>query len=84
MQEVVALIEELAAATAAAAGVHFAPRLADRLRAYARSVAHFPTALKEFMWRNGYFHGLSLEAAAKGLPDPCPRHTVLLRSLKAI
>lgn len=25
----------------------------DRLNAYARSVAHFPTAMKEFEWRNG-------------------------------
>jgi hypothetical protein len=24
-----------------------------RLLAYARSVAHFPTAVKEFSWRNG-------------------------------
>lgn len=45
-QEVDAVIAELAAAVTGAAGVNFAPRLADRLRAYARSVAHFPTALK--------------------------------------
>ena len=43
--EVEALIEELASAGAAALGVTLAPALPARLRAYARSVAHFPTAV---------------------------------------
>jgi hypothetical protein len=48
------------------------------LRAYARSVAHFPTALKEQDWRNGWFEGLSAKAKEEGRADPCPLHTELL------
>ncbi len=40
-----------------------------------RSVAHFPTAIKEFDWRNGFFWELSEAAEDDGLPDPCPIHT---------
>jgi hypothetical protein len=49
-------------------------------------VEFFPTALKEFKWRNGWFYrytrlssttinrnGLKIE-----MPDPCPLHTELL------
>jgi len=50
----------------------------QRLLAYARSVAHFPTALKEFDWRNKYFLDLTRARAAKGLPDLTPMHTDLL------
>ena len=82
--EVVGLIEELAAGATAATGTKFGPRLADRLCAYARSVAHFPTAVKEFEWRNGWFHGISQDAASKGKPDPFPKHTALLQAVKAI
>lgn len=53
----------------------------DRLCAYARSVAHFPTAVKEFSWRNGYFYGLTEAAALDGRPDPCPLHTSLLQKV---
>jgi hypothetical protein len=77
-EEVVALIEELAAGCAAAEGVSFQPNLAPRLCAYARSVAHFPTAVKEFEWRNGWFWGLSTAARAAGRPDPFPLHSALL------
>lgn len=48
------------------------------------AVAHFPTAVKEFPWRNGYFHGLSQAAAAAGRPDPCPTHTAWLKEVGAI
>lgn len=52
--QVVALIDELAAGVRKAdPSVVFGPHLADRLCAYARSVSHFPTAVKEFEWRNG-------------------------------
>lgn len=52
--EVVALIDELAAGVQKVDNsIVFGPRLAERLCAYARSVAHFPTAVKEFEWRNG-------------------------------
>ena len=58
--------------------------LCDRLAAYARSVAHFPTAVKEFEWRNGAFYEMSKAAEAAGRPDPCPKHTEGLRTLKVI
>lgn len=51
-QEVSALIAELAAAGSAALGVRLAAGVVERLNAYARSVAHFPTAVKEFDWRD--------------------------------
>jgi hypothetical protein len=84
--EVSALLAELGAAGAAAMAVRDArPRdeTVARLRAYARSVAHFPTALKEQDWRNGWFEGLSKEAIAAGRADPCPLHTSLLAKARA-
>ncbi len=41
-------------------------------------------AVKEFPWRNGYFWGLSQKAATEGQADPCPKHSALLRELKAV
>jgi len=55
--------------------------LFERLAAYARSVAHFPTAVKEFEWRNGAFYELTKRALAAGRDDPCPSHTEGLRML---
>jgi len=81
--EVRALIEELAQGTSAAAGVEFGPRLADRLCAYARAVAHFPTAVKEFEWRNGWFVGFSKQAMGTNFADPFPKHTALLKQVGA-
>jgi hypothetical protein len=46
-EEVSALMSELLAAGSAALGVPEAPGAVERLLAYARSVAHFPTAVKE-------------------------------------
>lgn len=83
-EEVSALIEELAAAGSQALGVQLEPGVVERLNAYARSVAHFPTAVKEFEWRNGYFYGLTQKAQGEGRADPCPMHTALLREVKAI
>lgn len=59
-------------------------RLCDRLAAYARSVAHFPTAVKEFEWRNGAFYDMSLAAEKAERPDPCPKHTEGLKTLGVI
>ena len=67
-----------------AAGVRFGPQLEERLCAYARSVAHFPTAVKELQWRNGWFYGLSQAAAAAGKADPFPQHTAWLKEVKAV
>lgn len=59
-------------------------QLCERLAAYSRSVAHFPTAVKEFEWRNGVYHAMTLQAETLGRPDPCPLHTAGLREVGAI
>jgi len=78
------LIRELAAAGGAALGVQLEGGLEERLCAYARSVAHFPTAVKEFSWRNGWFYGVSKTAIEAGRQDPCPTHTSWLKEVGAI
>jgi len=81
--EVRSLINELAAGTSATdPSVTFGADVADRLCAYARSVAHFPTAVKEFEWRNGYFYGISQKSS--GGADPFPTHTAWLKEVGAI
>jgi hypothetical protein len=82
--EVVELIEELLKGSAAEKGVAFESGAVDRLCAYARAVAHFPTAVKEFEWRNGFFYGISQEAIAAGRADPFPKHTALLKQVGAV
>ena len=48
-------------------------------------MAHFPTAVKEFEWRNGFFYGISQEAITAGdRPDPFPKHTALLKQVGAV
>jgi hypothetical protein len=84
MLQVVQLIRELAAAGSAALGITLEPGVEARLLAYARSVAHFPTAVKEVPWRNGWFWALSQQAAADGRPDPCPTHSAWLREVGAV
>jgi len=74
-QQVTELIDEMATAVAGKTGCQFGPGVGERLCAYARSVAHFPTAIKEFEWRNGYFWDLSEGAEDTGTADPCPLHT---------
>ncbi|KAL4278317.1 hypothetical protein GQ457_03G042650 [Hibiscus cannabinus] len=82
--EVSSLIAELASAAAAEKGITFEEAMEDRLCAYSRAVAHFPTAVKEFKWRNGWFYSISEKAIADGKPDPCPLHTVWLKELKVV
>ncbi|KAE8710909.1 hypothetical protein F3Y22_tig00110318pilonHSYRG00064 [Hibiscus syriacus] len=69
------LIAELASAAAAEKSITFEEAMEDRLCAYSGAVAHFPTAVKEFKWRNGWFYSISEKAIADGKPDPCPLHT---------
>lgn len=76
--EIKELIEELGHAITQEKGIQFPNGLADRLCAYARSVAHFPTALKEFEWRNGYFTDITFNAISTLRPDPCPKHTEIM------
>ncbi|CAM6087318.1 unnamed protein product [Calypogeia fissa] len=82
--EVVGLIKELAAAAESEKKVKFDAGVDERLLAYARSVAHFPTAVKEFEWRNGWFYNISQKAIAKGQSDPLPLHTAWLKEVGAI
>ena len=83
-EDVSALVKELAAAGSHALGVDLEPGVVDRLKAYARSVAHFPTAIKEFEWRNGYFYDLTQKALAELKADPCPLHTAWLTEVGAV
>jgi hypothetical protein len=53
-----------------------------RLCDYARSVASFPTALKEFQWRNGWFYNYSRLAKKNGIKDYTPMHTGYLEDGK--
>ena len=55
------VIAELCAAGEAELGVKLDEGAYERLAAYGRSVAHFPTAVKEFEWRNGWFHDITLK-----------------------
>ncbi|MBA0745325.1 hypothetical protein Gogos_007903 [Gossypium gossypioides] len=82
--EVSSLIAELASAAAAEKGITFEEAMEDRLCAYSRAVAHFPTAVKEFRWRNGWFYSISEKAIAEGKPDPCPLHTAWLKELNVV
>lgn len=83
-EDVTLLIKELASAGAAELGISLDAGYVDRLTAYARTVAHFPTAVKEFEWRNGWFYDISKRAMTDGKPDPCPTHTAWLKEVGAI
>lgn len=83
-EEVSKLITELATAGSSELGITLNDGVVDRLNAYARSVAHFPTAVKEFDWRNGWFYNLSTQAQAKGQADPCLMHTGMLKELGVV
>eukprot|EP00188_Purpureofilum_apyrenoidigerum_P002494 Plantae.Rhodophyta-Purpureofilum_apyrenoidigerum.ctg25538.p1 GENE.Plantae.Rhodophyta-Purpureofilum_apyrenoidigerum.ctg25538~~Plantae.Rhodophyta-Purpureofilum_apyrenoidigerum.ctg25538.p1 ORF type:complete len:330 (+),score=74.01 Plantae.Rhodophyta-Purpureofilum_apyrenoidigerum.ctg25538:183-1172(+) len=59
------------------------PELESRLCAYSRVVKDFPTGLKEFEWRNGFFYNFTKLAKDRGFPDPTPMHTNYLEDGKA-
>ncbi|KAJ7952009.1 Nuclear protein [Quillaja saponaria] len=82
--EVSSLITELANAAAGEKGLVFENAMETRLCAYSRAVAHFPTAVKEFKWRNGWFYSITEKAISQGKPDPCPLHTTWLKELKVV
>ena len=65
------VISELASAVSAKEGISFVPGTVDRLEAYTDVVSGFPCGVKEFEWRNSYFHDLGDHA--------CPIHNGLLR-----
>eukprot|EP00633_Aureoumbra_lagunensis_P012162 CAMPEP_0197362210 /NCGR_PEP_ID=MMETSP0893-20130614/63863_1 /TAXON_ID=44058 ORGANISM="Aureoumbra lagunensis, Strain CCMP1510" /NCGR_SAMPLE_ID=MMETSP0893 /ASSEMBLY_ACC=CAM_ASM_000539 /LENGTH=150 /DNA_ID=CAMNT_0042883931 /DNA_START=377 /DNA_END=829 /DNA_ORIENTATION=+ len=66
------LATELAQAGESALNIHLDSGFLPRLKAYAQAVAHFPCAVKEFEWRNGWFFNLSIDAVEQGRPDPLP------------
>ena len=78
------LIRELSAAGERELGIRLDSGVVERLCAYSRSVADFPTAVKEFPWRNGFFHDISQQAQQEGQADPCPTHTAWLQEVGAI
>ena len=53
----------------------------ERLEAYLQAIPQFPTVMKEFAWRNGWFDAISRRERAAGRPDPLPRHSAALRQL---
>jgi ketopantoate reductase len=83
-QEVSDLITELVAGGSAELDVKLDDGVVPRLLAYSRSVAGFPTAVKEFEWRNGWFYEQSKQAMEAGTFDPYPRHTEALKEVGAI
>eukprot|EP00563_Minutocellus_polymorphus_P010242 CAMPEP_0181061228 /NCGR_PEP_ID=MMETSP1070-20121207/22403_1 /TAXON_ID=265543 /ORGANISM="Minutocellus polymorphus, Strain NH13" /LENGTH=298 /DNA_ID=CAMNT_0023141157 /DNA_START=96 /DNA_END=992 /DNA_ORIENTATION=- len=78
------LIDEMVAAGSKKIGVTPQPGTADRLAAYAASVADFPTGVKEFEWRNGWFYDISKKAMEAGEEDPMPFHTEALKTLDVL
>jgi hypothetical protein len=46
-------------------------------------LSHPPPA-PQFEWRNGWFYGLTQAVLAAGKPDPCPKHTALLKEVGAV
>ena len=83
-EQLKAVVTELCAAGEAALGVKLAPGAFERLAAYGRVVAHFPTAVKEFEWRNGWFNAISRKVLAEYQPDPMPLHTAGLKALGVV
>lgn len=79
-----AVVDQLAAAGAKELGVSLDDGVFERLTAYGRAVSHFPTAVKEFEWRNGWFYKISEAALARGEADPMPLHTEGLKKLSVI
>jgi len=82
--EVEGLIKELVQGVADINDVTFEAGTLERLLAYADSVAHFPTAVKEFEWRNGFFYNLSTQTMQQSKDDPFPKHTAMLKAINAI
>jgi len=76
--DLVQMVTEMQQAIQDKEGVKFEAKCPERLLAYARTVAHFPTALKEFDWRNKYFLDITRDREASGKPDLTPMHTKLL------
>jgi len=66
------LATELAQAGESALNIHLDSGFLPRLKAYAQAVAHFPCAVKEFEWRNGWFLNLSIDAPKEAVYTDLP------------
>ena len=84
LEEHKAMVAELASAAEEKLGFKLQEGYYERLAGYAKSVAHYPTAVKEFEWRNGWFYNISKEAISAGKLDPMPLHTAGLMKLGLI
>ncbi|KAK1861882.1 hypothetical protein I4F81_004461 [Pyropia yezoensis] len=82
--DVDAMVTELGTMVRFTLTVGMLPRLEERQREYALTVKDFPTSLKEFEFRNGYFYKYSMLAREKGFPDPTPMHTDFLEEGKKL
>eukprot|EP00960_Hanusia_phi_P058766 763979-Hanusia_phi.AAC.5 len=77
-EDVFKMVEEMQKCLEVERGIKFKDGVPERLCAYARSVAHFPTALKEFSWRNKFWLDIARAREGKGEKDLTPFHTKLL------
>ena len=77
-EDVFKMVEEMKKCLEVERGIKFKDGVPERLCAYARSVAHFPTALKEFSWRNKFWLDITRARQGKGAEDLTPFHTKLL------
>ncbi|PXF43360.1 hypothetical protein BWQ96_06923 [Gracilariopsis chorda] len=84
VKEVTEMGVELATMIRFTLTVGMMPNIEKRLIAYGNCVKDFPTALKEFKWRNGFFYDYSMLAKRNGLPDPTPMHTGYLEDGKSM
>ena len=93
------MVEEMMAVLQEERGVAFKAGVPERLLAYAQTVAHFPTALKELEWRNQFWLDLTRARQAAGIQHapvapsspspafrtpPLPPHLPVARTLFAL
>lgn len=78
VKEATEMSKELASMIRFTLTVGMLPNIEERLLAYARRVKDFPTGMKEFKWRNGFFYDYSQLAINNKLPDPTPMHTYVI------
>mmetsp|Transcript_7602 Transcript_7602/g.20193 ORF Transcript_7602/g.20193 Transcript_7602/m.20193 type:complete len:371 (+) Transcript_7602:58-1170(+) len=77
------MVDELARMVRFTARTALLGGVPERIAAYCRAVPDFPTALKEFKWRNGYFYHYTQLARKNNFDDPTPMHTDYLEDGKA-
>jgi hypothetical protein len=73
--EVEELMAEMSTMVRFTLTVGMSSNMNNRLCDYAKTVKDFPTGLKEFEWRNGYFYKHSKLMTSRAFPDPTPMHT---------